>query len=125
MHRNWLGVLLFALALAIQAFALAAANVAMSRASSDPSFSTDICLQSGGGSANSKSQLPGPHDGQRGACLLCQVCCSGVAPLATRPVPVGEAPVQWTALAWTVADCALPAPRYEYSHQARAPPTFS
>ncbi len=125
MRRNWRGVLLFALALAVQAFAPAAANIAMSQASGDPRFSIEICLQAGGGSADDNHQLPGPRNGQRGACLLCQVCCGGVAPLESRSDAVGAAPVQWTALACTVADCTLPALRHEYSHQARAPPVFS
>ena len=125
MRRNWLGALLFALALAIQALAPAAASIAMSQASGNPVLSTQICLQIGGGFANEKPQLPGPHGGQRDACPLCRLCCGGVAPLEPRTISVGEAPVQWMALAWTVADCALPAPRYEHSHQARAPPIFS
>jgi hypothetical protein len=124
MPRNWRSVLLFALALAIQALAPAAANFAMARPSGDLRSSIILCLQTGG-SAGDRQQLPGHHDRQRDDCPLCQISCSGVAPLEARPNFAGLAPVQWTALAWTVADRALPAPRHEYSHPARAPPVFS
>ncbi len=126
MRRNWRGaLLLFALSLAVQAFAAVAANVAMSRVSGDPRFSTEICLQSGDGSAGDTHQIPDPRDRHHDACLLCELYTGGVAPLAARPNLVGAAPVQWTMLVWTVADCALPALRHEYSRQARAPPVFS
>ncbi len=126
MRRNWRSALwLVALALAVQVFAPAVDNVAMSWASGVPRSPAEICLRAGGGSADDTQQIPGPHDRYRDACLSCQLCTGGVAPLASRPNLVGEAPVQWTTLAWTVADRALPAPRYEYSHQARAPPVLS
>jgi hypothetical protein len=123
MRRKWRSVLLFALALAFQALAPAAANVALAAASDDIRASIQICLQSGGPAG--KNDLPGQTDRQHDACLICQVNCNGVAPLEARPNPVGLAPVQWTALAWTVADRALPALRHDSSHQPRAPPAFS
>ncbi len=126
MRRNWRGALwLFALALAVQVFVLAATNVALSRAAGASRSPGEICLRAGGGSAGVNQQIPGPRDRHHDACLLCQLCTGGVAPLAARPNLVGEAPVQWTMLAWAVADRALPAPRQEYSRQARAPPVFS
>jgi hypothetical protein len=126
MHRSWRGVLLFALALAIQAFAPAAANIAMAQPSGDSRVSFVICLQTGGSPADQQHRLPGQHNNrQHDACPLCQISCSGVAPLEARPNLAGLAPVQWTALAWTVADRALPAPRHESSHQPRAPPALS
>jgi hypothetical protein len=124
MRRNWHCVLFFALALAIQAFSPAVASFAMAQASADNRSFTEICFQSGDGSAGS-GQAPNQSDRHHDACALCQTCCSGVSPLQARPNPVGEAPFQWSALAWTVADRALPAPCHEYSHQARAPPAFS
>jgi hypothetical protein len=123
MRRKWYSVLLFALALAVQALALAAANVALATAPGEYRTSIQLCLQSGDSAGD--NQLPGHHEGQRDACFMCQVSCCGVAPLEARPNPVGLAPVQWTALAWTVADRALPAPRHESSHQPRAPPAIS
>ena len=122
MRYKWCSVLLFALALAVQALAPAAGNIAFA-ASGDQRFSLQICLQSGG--SDGSNELPGQNDRQRDSCPVCQVSCSGVAPLEARPDPVGLALVQWTALAWTVADRALPAPRHESSHQPRAPPAFS
>jgi hypothetical protein len=123
MRRKWYGVLLFALALAIQALAPAAANVALAAAPNEYRLSIQSCLQSGDPAG--ANQLPGHHEGQCDACLMCQASCCGVAPLAARPSSAGLAPVQWTALAWTVADRALPAPRHESSHQPRAPPALS
>lgn len=122
MRRNWVSGLLFALALAFQAAAPVAATVAMERGSSP---SVEICLKAAGKAAASDNQLPGPHDSKRDICALCEFCCSGVAPLEARPNPVGLAPVQWTALAWTVADRALPALRHDHARQARAPPFVS
>ncbi len=123
MRRSWRSVLLFALALAIQALAPAASAIGAARPFGGSRASFEICLQAGGFAGN--EQLPGHHDRQRDACPLCQMSCSGVAPLEARPTLAGLAPVQWTALAWTVADRALPAPRHEHSHQPRAPPLFS
>ena len=121
MTRNRLGVMLFALALAIQALA-PAANIA-SAALGDRGFSLQICLQSGGVAGN--NELPGQNDRQRDSCPVCQVSCSGVAPLEARPNAVGLAHVQWIATSWTVADRVLPAPNPDYSRRARAPPAFS
>ncbi len=120
MTRNRLGVLLFALALAIQALA-SAANIA-SAALAARGFSLQICLQSGGVAGT--NELPGQNDRQRD-CPVCQVSCSGVAPIVAWLPPVGMAHVQWIATSWTVADRVLPAPNPDYSRRARAPPALS
>lgn len=120
MTRNRLGVMLFALALAIQALA-PAANIA-SAALGDRGFSLQICLQSGDVAG---SNLPGQNDRQRDSCPVCQVSCSGVAPLGAWLPPVDRAPVQWIASSWTVVDRVLPAPNPDYSRRARAPPALS
>lgn len=125
MRRNWFGVLVFALALTIQVMAPVAANVGMARTSDEAGRTFSLCLQDGGSPADNSRQLPGHNDRHRDACPLCQVCCDGLAPIEARPNDVGRAPVQWTALAWTVADRVLPAPRHDHSRQARAPPAFS
>jgi len=125
MRRNWFGVLVFMLALAVQALAPAVANVAMALTSSEAGRSFSLCLRAGGSPAGNSQQLPGHNDRHRDACLLCQVCCDGIAPIEARPNDVGRAHVQWTALAWTVADRVLPTPRHDHSRQARAPPAFS
>ncbi len=125
MRRNWFSVVLFALALALQAFGPAAANVAMAQASAETRQSFALCLQSGGVSAGDYHPLPGQKDRHRDSCPLCQICCDGIASYEARLNQVAGAPVQWSALSWTSADCALPSPRHEHSHQARAPPVFS
>lgn len=125
MRRNWLSVFVFVLALTIQVIAPAGANVAMARASGEAQQSVSICLSIGGDPADNSQQFPGHNDRHHSSCLLCQVCCGGIAPIEARPHQVGKAPVQWIVLAWTVADRVLPAPRHKHSHQARAPPAFS
>lgn len=122
MRRSWIGGLLFVLALAFQAAAPVAAGIAMERGSRS---SVDVCVKAGGAVAAAENQLPGPHDANGDICALCAFCCSGVAPLEAGPNPVGSAPVQWTVLAWTVADCALPALRHDHARQARAPPSLA
>lgn len=122
MRRDWLNVLLFALALAIQAFSPAAANVAVAKGAGDSRASIELCLKV---AAGDQQQIPGQtHQLHRDACLFCQAACDGVAPFAARLVSHGMAPVQWTALVWMVADRALPTAHHDYSRQARAPPTF-
>lgn len=125
MRRNWFGVFVFVLALAVQVMAPAAANVAMAQASGTANQAFALCLQDAGDSADGSRQLPGHKDHHRDSCPLCQICCGGIAPIEARPYQVGRAPVQWAALAWTVADRVLPTPRHEHAHQARAPPAFS
>lgn len=109
------------LALAFQAAAPVAANVAMERVSRS---SVEVCLKAVGKTSADESQLPAPQDHSRRICAICAFCSSGVAPLEAGPSPFGSAPVQWTAFAWTVADCALPALRHDHARQARAPPFF-
>ncbi|WP_292528539.1 DUF2946 family protein [Methylocystis sp.] len=121
MRRNWLTVLLFALALAVQAFAPAAAHVATRMGAGD--FLSEFCVTDV--ASSDQSQAPDHAKGHRDVCLFCQNHCDGVAPLAARVIFLGKAPVQWTALDWTVADRALPTPPLDYSRQARAPPANS
>jgi hypothetical protein len=125
MRRNWISVLLFALALAIQALAPTAANVAIAQGSAETRQSLALCSQIGDVPADDFGRLPGHGNHHSGACLLCQICCDGVAPFEARPSQVCRVPVQWTALAWMAMHSAMPAPRVEHSRQARAPPAFS
>lgn len=118
MRRNWLTILLFTLALAVQAFAPAAAHV-VTRAGAT-NVVEEICLKDAG--PIQPMQTPGHLKGH-GLCLFCQYYCDGVAPLAARGVHIGAAPVQWTALAWATANGAPLAFSRDYSRQARAPPT--
>lgn len=84
MRRNWFSVVLFALALALQAFGPAAANVAMAQASAETRQSFALCLQSGGVSAGDYHPLPGQKDRHRDSCPLCQICCDGIASYEAR-----------------------------------------
>ncbi|MGD9543510.1 MAG: DUF2946 family protein [Methylocystis sp.] len=121
MRRNWLTVLLFALALTVQALAPAAAHVAPRLGAGD--VIKAFCLNDV--AASDDDQGPARVKSHRDACLFCQTYCNGVAPLAARVIHLGKAPVQWTALDWTVADRALPTHPQDYSRQARAPPANS
>jgi len=123
MRRHWVSVLLFALALAVSAFAPAGANVALALGGGEIRASGEFCL--GHGDGDQPRQPSGHGERRHDSCPLCQVCCDNVAPVATKPVQLGMAPVQWAKFAWTEADRALPSPRGEYSHRARAPPSFS
>lgn len=80
-----------------------------------------ICFASGASQPDAIAGRPGPKD-DRSACILCQAFCSGLAPLAARPGPVGATPVPSFELAWTVADRVAPTPRRRLSHRPRAPP---
>lgn len=121
MRRNWLTILLFALALAVQALAPAAAHVASAGITASAA-SDETCFTNVG--STDRTQAPGHLKGHRDACLFCQSYCDGAAPLGARVIHLGKAPVQWTALFWTVADRALPTPQYDYSRQARGPPAI-
>ena len=127
MRRNWLTILLFALALAIQVVAPVAMNVALAAGAGSVATAVadgGLCLKDAGAADRSQSPLDhlrAHHD----ACLLCQLHCDGGATLDARATSIGRAPVYWTALPWTAADRALPVPAAERSHQARAPPVFS
>jgi hypothetical protein len=120
--RTALRIILVVFALAVQTMTPAAMAVASHGAPNGFARGL-VCLSSAPGSG--KSRLPGPHDSGHATCLFCQVSCSGVAFLAAGPNETGMAPVQWTAMSWTVADCAVPAPLREPARQARAPPLSS
>lgn len=81
-----------------------------------------ICFASG---APPRSDVlpgrPGPRN-DRAACMICQVFCSGHAPLPAQSGHVSATPVPSLTLAWTEADRAAPTPRRLLSHRARAPP---
>jgi len=80
-----------------------------------------ICFASGTSQPDALAGRLGPKD-DRSACILCQAFCSGLAPLAARPGPIGATPVPSFKLARTVADCVAPTPRPSPAHRPRAPP---
>lgn len=118
MRRNWLTTLLFALALAVQAFAPAAAHVATQAGATN--VIEEICFKDAG--PTDPIQTPGHFKNRHGLCLFCQYYGDGVAPLAARAFHISAAPVQWTALAWVTANIVPPALYRDYSRQARGPP---
>jgi hypothetical protein len=118
MRQSWIGSLLFALALAFQAAAPVAASVAMERAA----LSDGLCSAIADRPA-AKSKRAGSHDAGRGLCSLCELCCSGAAPVEAKPASIVFAPVNWTRdVAWMATDDVLPALRHDRSRQPRAPP---
>jgi hypothetical protein len=121
MSRRWLPTLLFALAMAVQAFLPVATGVAAARGIDV--HGSEICLKAG--SPGHERHAPAGHAHGNHDCALCQAFCDGAAPVAGKPVLLVLAPVQWRDLPWTVADRALPAPSRDYDRQARAPPAFS
>jgi len=120
--RTALRIILFVFALAVQAMTPAAMAVA-SHGAPDGFARALVCVSTAPDIG--KSRLPGPRDSGHATCLLCQVSCSGVAPLAAGAHETGMAPVHWTAMSWTVAHCAVPAPLHDPARQVRAPPLFS
>ncbi|MBM3578550.1 MAG: hypothetical protein FJX40_13075 [Alphaproteobacteria bacterium] len=80
-----------------------------------------ICFASGTSQPDAFPGRPGPKD-DRSACILCQAFCSGLAPLAARPGPIGATPVPSFRLARTVADRVAPTPRPDPANRPRAPP---
>jgi hypothetical protein len=128
MSRSWFGRLLFVLALAIQVFSPAAANVAQSNAgplNDQGKTAFQICLKTAADYATGDRQSPGLPERHGGSCAFCQVFCDGAPAFGATVTEVGLAPVQWRFFAWTVADRALPTPRDTSSHQPRAPPKYS
>ncbi|MGD9542037.1 hypothetical protein [Methylocystis sp.] len=80
-----------------------------------------ICFASGSSQPDALAGRLGPKN-DRSACILCQAFCSGLAPLAARPGPIGATPVPSFRLVWTVADCVAPTPRPDPANRQRAPP---
>ncbi|MFO1125941.1 MAG: hypothetical protein U1E25_12165 [Methylocystis sp.] len=80
-----------------------------------------VCFASGTSQPDALAGRLGPKD-DRSACILCQAFCSGLAPLAARPGPIGATPVPSFRLVWTVADRVAPTPRHDPANRQRAPP---
>ncbi len=118
MRRSAWQVLVFALALAVQVLGPAAASLAMARGAQH-GRGIEICAPTSDGPQDPKRRAAHDH---HGSCLLCQLCCNGVAPSEAKSQEFGKASVQWTAWSWTAADRASPAHRHGEPYQARAPP---
>jgi len=118
MRRSLPAVLLFLLALAVQALAPAVARVVMARAQNDGAAIYSLCANI----ADPQDKTAPSRVQHDASCLLCQVACDGAAPLASRVAQAGAAPVQWALPDWTAADHAPPARISASANRARAPP---
>lgn len=116
-----LGATLLLLAASLWAVAPLARGVADSGVGGRLVAQFFICFASGPSQPDALAGRPGPKD-DRSACILCQAFCSGLAPLAARPGPIGATPVPSFRLAWTVADRVAPKPRPDPANRQRAPP---
>jgi hypothetical protein len=119
MRRNFLCALMFALALAVQALAPAAAGVAMATAAQQ------LCVTLSSAEPGATAQPAGHSDAGPALCDLCALCCGAVGPIGTRSVAVTTAPLRWIALIWAAADDPAPLARRGHAGQARAPPSCS
>jgi len=124
MRRSWFGPLFVALALAVQVFSPAAANVARTHPDSTKTV-FQICLKTASDFATGQQQSPGLPERHGGSCAFCQLSCDGAAPFGATVHEVGLTPVQWLYSPWTAEDRASPTARDETSHQPRAPPQYS
>jgi hypothetical protein len=120
MRCNWTSGFLFALALAVQAVAPAAANAAMARGAF--ALALQSCSKEQG---TARTAAPDHSDALVDRCAACALCCAGVAPVDARPDPIASAPLHWTRAVWTALSSSAPALRHDHARQARAPPIFS
>jgi hypothetical protein len=117
MRRNIVCALLFALALAVQAFAPAAARVAMG-------VSQQTCVNVSVDGSAAKGQPSGHSDANSARCDLCPLCCGSLAPLGARAAAILPASFAWTEATWPIVENATSSTRRD-TVRARAPPTFS
>lgn len=122
MRPRWLSVILFALALAVQALAPVAIGMPTTRGLELAGLS-EICLKAREAS-DSRHDTPS-HTHRCQDCALCQAFCDGVTPVAGRPFWLGAPPSQWTKFHWAATIPGLPTSPRDYARQARAPPVFS
>lgn len=118
MRRNLAGILLFSLALAVQALAPATAGLAHSALGPPGQICATVAEASGATSA-----VPIGHaDVGPGLCDLCALCCGSVGPLAARPEVSGVASPDWAAAQWPApVERAIPFVP-DRARRARAPP---
>lgn len=120
MRRTRLQIFLFALALALQALAPVAGNLAVAGTLDLGGVSTSVCQPEKAGPM--KAPLSHSH---HQSCALCQAYCDGVSPVVASS-KIFVALVQRPSVAnWRNLDRVLPTTTIDYSHRARAPPSFS
>jgi hypothetical protein len=124
MRRNWIGALLFALALALQALTPAAAGVARSGAASPYEFCWQAAASADAGDLQDRhSGLPGAD--HRHGCLFCQLSCDGAALLTPNVSSTVVAPFVSRSADFSLSRDLAPPQRRDNSRRARAPPIFS
>ncbi|PWB94614.1 hypothetical protein [Methylosinus sporium] len=117
MRRNLASILLFSLALAVQAIAPATAGLARSALAPG-----QICAAFADSKA-APSVVPAGHaEAGPELCDLCALCCGVAAPLAASPEIARIASPGWTWAEWaaTVRRAAIFEP--DHARRARAPP---
>ena len=125
MRRNLALRLLFALALVVQAFAPAAANVIQSARAGAGKTSFQLCLKSAPDFVNGENRQPGAPWRHGENCFFCQLACEGAAPIVAVSINAGATPVLRRTSAWSITDRAFSTPRFDTSNQPRAPPILS
>ncbi|WP_157516550.1 hypothetical protein [Methylosinus sp. LW3] len=128
MRRNLAGILLFSLALAVQALASATAGLAHSALGqgqicatlADQTSLTEASLTQ---ASDATSAAPIGHaDIGPGLCDLCALCCGGAGPFAARPEVSGVLSSDWAAAQWRAPVARAVVFAADHARRARAPP---
>jgi hypothetical protein len=123
MRRNLAGILLFSLALAVQALAPATAGLAHSALGPAQICATLAVQTSLTEASDATSAAPIGHaDAGLGACDLCVLCCGGAGPLAARPEVSGVLSSDWAAAQWRASVARPVVFAADHARRARAPP---
>jgi len=123
MQRSWLGRLLFALALVVQASLPAAAALAHEGGGAGDAY--ELCWKAGSQSTTDQDRGSAPQHRRHAGCLFCQLSNPGATPFVATAascdfVSCGSRPLRYAS--------AKPLParsQRESAPQARAPPQFS
>jgi hypothetical protein len=118
MRWNLVGILLFSLALAIQAIAPATAGLVQSSLAPG-----QICATLADVSAATSAAPAGHSEAGPRLCDLCALCCGGgAAPLAARPEISGVASSDWAFAEWAATARRVVVFQPDHARRARAPP---
>ncbi|ATQ66962.1 MULTISPECIES: hypothetical protein [Methylosinus] len=118
MGRNFLCALLFALALAVQALAPAAARMAMGSDAPTACSTASVVISA------DEARPTGLPQVSPELCSLCALC-GGVAPPVAPRAAVCAAAIPASLTGWVVADDESAPSRHDHLIRARAPPAFS
>ncbi|MBG0811326.1 hypothetical protein IY145_18405 [Methylosinus sp. H3A] len=117
MRRNLASIILFSLALAIQAIAPATAGLVQSSLAPG-----QICATFADVSAVASVTPAGHAEAGPRLCDLCAMCCGGAAPLAARPDITAVASPDWVSAEWAAPVRRAAAFQPDHARRARAPP---